>query len=203
MSRLVKIINNKYVQIEEYRNPNICFNTSEYNDFEDYCTLRETFDPFEIFYENQELKEKLDKYENPRDMTLFAMRCTEKVKDENENLKKKYSSTVADYETAMFEKEQLNSLVNSCQEEIRQLKTQLKNKYKKVGTLTGELLYEENTKLINQQKEFVKCLEDEIKELQKIKETELDYDILKDVMPQLLVFEDVLQKHKSIIGDDK
>ncbi len=103
----------------------------------------------------------------------------------------------------MFEKEQLNSLVNSCQEEIRQLKTQLKNKYKKVGTLTGELLYEENTKLINQQKEFVKYLEDEIKELQKIKETELDYDILKDVMPQLLVFEDVLQKHKSIIGDDK
>lgn len=63
MSRLVKIINNKYVQIEEYRNPNICFNTSEYNDFEDYCTLRETFDPFEIFYENQELKDKCNKLE--------------------------------------------------------------------------------------------------------------------------------------------
>ena len=63
MSRLVKIINNKYVQIEEYRNPNICFNTSEYNDFEDYCTLRETFDPFEIFYENQELTDKCNKLE--------------------------------------------------------------------------------------------------------------------------------------------
>lgn len=63
MSRLVKIINNKYVQIEEYRNPNICFNTSEYNDFEDYCTLRETFDPFEIFYENQELTDKRNKLE--------------------------------------------------------------------------------------------------------------------------------------------
>lgn len=57
--------------------------------------------------------------------------------------------------------------------------------------------------LETQQKEFTKFLEGEIKELQKIKETELDYDILKDVMPQLLVFEDVLQKHKSIIGDDK
>lgn len=61
MSRLVKIVNNKYVQIEEYKNPNICFNTNEYGNFEDYCTLRETFDPFEIFYENQELKERIDK----------------------------------------------------------------------------------------------------------------------------------------------
>lgn len=37
--------------------------------------------------ENQELKEKLDKYENPEDMTLFAMWCTEKIKDENKQLK--------------------------------------------------------------------------------------------------------------------
>lgn len=71
MSRLIKIVDNKYVQIEEYRNPNICFNTNEYNDFEDYCTLREIFNPFEMFYENQELKTKIknaieyiNKYEN-------------------------------------------------------------------------------------------------------------------------------------------
>ena len=64
MSRLVKIVNNKYVQIEEYKNPNICFNTNEYDNFEDYCTLRETFDPFEIFYENQELKKQLEEKEN-------------------------------------------------------------------------------------------------------------------------------------------
>lgn len=150
--------------------------------------------------ENKQLKEKLDKYENPEDMTLFTMWCTEKVKDENEKLNKKYVNAVADYETTMFEKEQLNSLVNSCQEEIRQLKKQLENKYKKVGTLTCELLYEENTKLINQQKEFIKYLEDVIKELQKIKETELDYDILKDVIPQLLAYEEILQKYKEIIG---
>ena len=36
--------------------------------------------------ENQKLKEKLDKYENPEDMTLFAMWCTEKVKEENQKL---------------------------------------------------------------------------------------------------------------------
>ncbi len=65
MVRLVNIIDDKYVQIEEYRNPNICFNTREYDTFEDYCTLRETFDPFRMFYENKQLKDnwvKLKKY---------------------------------------------------------------------------------------------------------------------------------------------
>lgn len=66
MSRLVKIVDSKYVQIEEYRNPNICFNTNEYDDFEDYCTLRETFDPFEMFYENQGLKKQLKKKNKPQ-----------------------------------------------------------------------------------------------------------------------------------------
>lgn len=137
MSRLVKIVDNKYVQIEEYRNPNICFNTNEYDDFENYCTLRETFDPFEMFYENQELKK------------------------------------------------------------------QLENKYEKIGTLTGELLYEENTKLINQQKEFIKYLEDEIK---RINPKELDIGELNlrlnDIkFTQYLIYKEVLKKYKEIIGE--
>lgn len=60
-------------------------------------------------------------------------------------------------------------------------------------------------KVTIQQQEFINYLEDEIKELQKIKETELDYDFLQDVISELLVFKDVLQKYKEIIGvsDDK
>lgn len=57
--------------------------------------------------------------------------------------------------------------------------------------------------LLTQQKEFIKYLEDEIKELQKIKETELDYDILQDVITQLLDYKEILQKYKEIIGEDK
>lgn len=53
---------------------------------------------------------------------------------------------------------------------------------------------------LTQQKEFVKYLEDEIKELQKIKETELDYDILKDVISQLLAYKEILQKCKEIVN---
>ncbi len=61
MIRLVKVIDNKYIQIKEYRNPNICFNTNKYDNLENYCTLKEEFDPFELFFENQELKKVIDK----------------------------------------------------------------------------------------------------------------------------------------------
>ena len=123
MTKLVKIVDNKYVQIEEYKNPNICFNTNEYDDFENYCTLRETFEPFELFYENQELKK------------------------------------------------------------------QLENKYSKTGILTNEVLYEENTKLINQQKEFIKWLEDESKK------------IYRDGGLRQKIYEEILKKYKEIIGE--
>ena len=65
----------------------------------------------------------------------------------------------------------------------------------------NETLLRKASILKTQQKEFIKWLEDEIKELQKIKETELDYDILKDVIPQLLAYKEILQKHKEIVGD--
>ena len=103
------------------------------------------------------------------------------------------------------EKEQLNSLVNSCQEEIRRLKKQLENKYSKIGTLTNEVLYEENTKLINQQKEFIKYLEKEINE-HKNKEPFIVANICSSydlTQIELNILKEILQKYKEIIGDDK
>lgn len=58
--------------------------------------------------ENKQLEEKLDKYENPEDMTLFAMWCTEKVKDENKQLKdnwndlKKYAKEVISTDNELY-----------------------------------------------------------------------------------------------------
>lgn len=72
--------------------------------------------------------------------------------------------------------------------ENQELKKQLENKYEKVGTLTNELLYEENTKLINQQKEFIKYLEDDLKEK------------YRDMGYRHNIFREILQKYKSIIG---
>ena len=166
MSRLVKIVDNKYVQIEEYKNPNICFNTNEYDNFEDYCTLRETFDPFEKFYENQELK-------------------------------KKYENAVADYEKTMAEKEQLNSLVNSCQEEIRILKKQLEEKENIACNWKDSCL--ENAgkieKLENQQKEFIEYLKSEIDRLEK---TEFYIDSIQKAAIE--THKHNLSKYQEIIG---
>lgn len=135
---------------------------------------------------------KQNKLMNSNDFDKFCIQhCKdiEELLEENQQLKQKYENAVADYETTMFEKEQLNSLVNSCQEKIRQLKKQLEDKYEKVGTLTGELLYEENTKLINQQKEFVKYLEDESKE------------VYRDGGLRQNIFRQILQKYKEIIEE--
>lgn len=101
--------------------------------------------------------------------------------------------------------------IRKLQKENQELKKQLENKYEKVGTLTTELLYEENTKLINQQKEFVKYLEDEIKQntpslrWKHYNEDGFnDYDVENsnyiEVQPTDKVLKDVLQKYKSIIG---
>lgn len=110
-------------------------------------------------------------------------------------------------ELADYCKEASNEIIRQ-DEEIRQLKKQVEE-YKKqlkpnyyVKGLEGTLkeYQQEMNKVTIQQKDFINYLEDEIKELQKDKETELDYDILQDVIPELLAFKDVLQKYKETIG---
>lgn len=138
----------------------------------------------------EQLKSLIEHFNNGgNDFNATDIEAIKFLLKENQQLKQKYENAVADYEKTEFEKEQLNSLVNSCQEKIRQLKKQLEDKYEKVGTLTGELLYEENTKLINQQKEFVKYLEDESKE------------VYRDGGLRQNIFRQILQKYKEIIGD--
>lgn len=172
-----------------------------------------------LIEENQELKEKLDKYENPEDMTLFAMWCTEKVKDENEKLKKHLKvpkacnlKTLEDYKSYYEDttREQIleDTYIEYCAyvnlaHRYSELKEQLENCYCNRTDCSGRIkdskVYDSLVqKVETQQKEFIKYLEDVIKELQKIKETELDYDILKDVISQLLAYEEILQKHKEI-----
>lgn len=87
--------------------------------------------------------------------------------------------------------------------ENQELKKQLEDKYEKVGTLTNEVLYEENTKLINQQKEFIEYLEKE-KDRLAISTSHTYEDSLGKTR---LVNEDIynevdkiLSKYKEIIG---
>ena len=116
---------------------------------------------------------------------------------ENQELKQKYLNAVADYETTMAEKNELNSLVNSCQEEIRQLKKQLTtyqilHRDCKVDNLKNISKIEEKE---TQQKEFIDYLENEIYNFE-LRGTSPEYNF-ENVLKRILL------KYKEIIGDDK
>lgn len=112
--------------------------------------------------------------------------------EENQELKKQLEVGNEQYNDLVEEKEILQEQLSIKTLQLEELKSS-KRDYTQENILEMKMF-----KLQTQQKEFIKYLEDAIKELQKIKETELDYDILKDVIPELLVFKDVLQKHKEI-----
>lgn len=86
-----------------------------------------------LLQENQELKEKLDKYENPEDMTLMMMWCTEKVKDENEKLKEEITNLSKDVDM-------WNAKYNDMFDENKRLKEALEAKsYCKYANKCNEL----------------------------------------------------------------
>ena len=148
-----------------------------------------------LLKENQELKLELSGYRQ----AILDNKEMLGLKEQNDKLKKKYENAVSDYEKTMFEKEQLNSLVNSCQEEIRRLKKQLKN-YKKLGF---KHLQDKNNDLETQQKEFITYLEDEIKNTQIKWGNKLTEKGYIDIATTVRAYQIILQKYKEIIGDDK
>ncbi len=113
------------------------------------------------------------------------------------------------YETTMAEKEQLNSLVNSCQEEIRQLKKQLKNCYCNrtdcAGRIKDSKKYDSLVQAQEvQQKEFINYLQKEINQYASYVEAidsictsiySSDYDNSKI---KLAIYKEILQKYKEI-----
>ena len=169
-------------------------------------------DSTSLVQENKELKIELSGYRQAilEDKDMLGL------KEENQELKQKYLNAVSDYETTMFEKEQLNSLVNSCQEEIRQLKKQLEEYQLQNIDLRADIMIQKKAfpnklikdktfydlydmptyeDLLNQQKEFINYINTYI-ELLKDK-PDLVEEGQKDVL------EEILQKYKSIIGDVK
>lgn len=157
---------------------------------------------------------KVGKYKDEKAKDKFKMLCHledfmiqywELLK-ESKQLKQKYVNAVADYENTMFEKEQLNSLVNSCQEEIRQLKKQVEEKENIACNWKDSCL--ENAGKIEiletQQKKFIDYLESKIdrlaRECSQIYEDSLGKTRLvnKDIFNEV---DKILSKYKEIIGD--
>lgn len=92
-------------------------------------------------------------------------------------------------------------IAKNLQQENKELKKQPEKKYEKLGTLTAEILYEENTRLANEitvlktenqkskemQREFIEYLEDML-------------DNENDIFSVVRV-KDVLSKYKEITGE--
>ena len=122
--------------------------------------------------------------------------------------KKEYENAVSDYETTMFEKEQLNSLVNSCQEEIRRLKKQLQERPKEyvfIGNAQNKTrdfinqITKDNKEFKNQQKEFIEYMNKTIEELEC---DDVDDEEMKGYLIQRIdIFKEILSKYKEILGD--
>lgn len=133
-----------------------------------------------LLKENQELREALE----IKSYCKYANKCNEI------------------YDCSREEYEDMANANMRLYVENQELKKQLEDitLCRDIASGHREEIQDRETILLNQQKEFIKYLEDEIKELQKIKETELDYDLLKDVTTQLLDYKEILQKYKEITG---
>ena len=111
-------------------------------------------------------------------------------------------------------------IAKSLQQENKELKKQLEKKYEKLGTLTAEILYEENIRLVNEIT-VLKTENQKLKEMQciflgtgcqnKIKEYKIQQREFIDWLGSLVVSDldvfteikvcDVLSKYKEIIGE--
>lgn len=136
---------------------------------------------------------------------IDAIKCLLK---QNKELKQKYLNAVADYETTMFEKEQLNSLVNSCQEEIRQLKKQLQERPKEyvfIGNAQNKTrdfinqITKDNKEFKNQQKDFIEYMNKTIEELEC---DDVDDEEMKGYLNQRIdIFKEILKKYNEKVTD--
>lgn len=129
----------------------------------------------------------------------------EMIEEENQELEKQLEERTKMYQNAYDYSQKMEGKAIILETQQKELKKQLEQYQEEVCIL--DMRTDENIKLINQQKKFIKYLEDEIKSYKnrdKYMVTDIhgNYD-LKNIKLELL--EETLKKYKEIIGvsDDK
>lgn len=147
--------------------------------------------------ENEQLQEKLLVSQTNEETFRLEMKDITKTLGLDEDILfddvKVYVRSLKDN---MFEKKQLKSLVNSCQEEIRQLKKQVEERTKMYQNAYDYSQKIEGKAIIleTQQKEFIKYLEDERKRFL----SNFNTDGIPIIEVELL--DVVLENYKKIMG---
>ena len=156
--------------------------------------------------ENQELKLELSGYRQ----AILNNEEMLGLKEQNDKLKKKYENAVADYETTMAEKNELNKQLEVSNELVTQgTLTEMKlrnevNRWRKEYQDTYKDVRIEIKEYKTQQKEFIKYLEDEKDRLIKgtshyyIDSFDRQHAVNETIYDEVDI---ILQKYKSIIGD--
>ncbi len=184
-TELIVIEENNYLKFGEYLNDMQCDDTANKLSLDDLEYVKKLKQENKILKENAENNDKVVDKVNWENMLL---------KKENQELNKKYVNAVADYETTMAEKVELE---------------------KQLQELGG--VDEYNRYLLNQQKKFINYLEDKINmcdgfldtiksDLEEISpggrlsnKTYIATQIMKNETGKK-VYEEILQKYKEIIG---
>lgn len=129
----------------------------------------------ELYDKCENMEQLFDKYYLPLLDKHYSK--TYQLQQENQKYKEKYENAVADYETTMFEKEQLKKQVDE---------------YKKLGF---KYLQGKNNNLEIQQKEFIEYMNKTIEELQC---DDVDDEEMKGYLIQIIdTFKEILQNTKK------
>ena len=138
---------------------------------------------------------------------MKLLNLKEEIKEILEELENMYE--ISELEEQVNNINKIRDYIINLQQENQSLKKQLEKKYSKIGTLTNEVLYEENTKLINQQKEFIDCMENKIYSIEPKGtginynceyDSEEDYINAMEEQSKLDTFKEILSKYREIIG---
>lgn len=194
MGNVFRVINsNGDIEITMYRKANAVFKTNEYNETDNICTYKEIINIFDLLKENQELKSQLkgtthcfdeeehEKLKKQLEEWGHHLKCSKEMLD-IQGQKGNY-----DYDEYML------GLYNGMEYVIALFETREPN------YISGKDVEFTNNK--NQQKEFIKYLEDEINNITtQYSQVNGSYFLLDD---KIKMFEKVLQKYKEIVGDDE
>ena len=147
----------------------------------------------ELQQENKQLQEEL--------------KCTIGIVEHNRIISEK-NKEIHQLKVNMFEKEQLNSLVNSCQEEIRRLKKQLEDTNEELELVRCDLHnraserngYYRNIEILeNQQKEFIEYMNKTIEELEC--DDVSDEEMKGYLIQRIDIFKEILKKYNEKVTD--
>ena len=176
---------NKYINLID---KGYCSDCNELNCIDNFPHSKITHAIRELQQENKILRENAENNDKVVDKVNWENML---LKKENQELKQKYLNAVSDYETTMAEKNELKKQLEENKDKI--------NWYEnfEINKTIDKLRIKHN----NQQKEFIEYMTKTIEELEC---EDVDDEEMKGYLIQRIdTFKEILQKYKSIIGDDK